>query len=131
MYNLKFKIYWLVCGMIVLLFCSGLMLLPTEWFFVNDGMTSIPFLDKVVHCAVFFSLVIWFSGQLRSLLVIFFFISIYGFLIEGAQHLISYKDSDWMDIFANEVGVLLGIIISSSKISGWSRVFEDRFLIKK
>ncbi len=131
MYNLKFKICWLIFGVIVLIFCSGLMLLPSEWFFTKDDTISIPFLDKMMHSALFFLLVIWFSGQLRSLLVIFFFVSLYGFLIEGAQHLISYRDSDLMDILANVVGALLGIIISRSNTSGWSKRFENKFIIKR
>jgi len=131
MINLRFKTYWLVCGIIIIFCCSGLMLLPSEWFFEKNNIASIPFLDKMVHVTLFFLLVIWFSGQLRSILTIFFFISLYGLLIEGIQHLISYRDSDWMDIFANEVGVLLGIIIATSITSGWSKEFENKFIIKR
>ena len=66
--------------------------------------------DKIKHITAFFTLSLLLNRssstiehRLRNMLALLFF----GFLIEVAQYFIPSRDSDWMDILADFVGILL------------------------
>jgi len=66
--------------------------------------------DKIKHITAFFTLSLLLNRssstikhRLRNMVALLFF----GFLIEVAQYFIPSRDSDWMDILADFVGILL------------------------
>ena len=66
--------------------------------------------DKIKHISAFFTLSLLLNRssstiqhRIRNMLALLFF----GFLIEVTQYFIPSRDSDWMDVFADFVGILL------------------------
>jgi len=66
--------------------------------------------DKIKHISAFFTLSLLLnrssssiSKRLRNMLALLLF----GFFIEVVQYFIPSRDSDWMDILADFVGILL------------------------
>jgi len=66
--------------------------------------------DKIKHITAFFTLSLLLNRsssslekRLRNMVALLFF----GFLIEVAQYFIPSRDSDWMDILADFVGIVL------------------------
>jgi len=66
--------------------------------------------DKIKHITAFFMLSLLLNRssssiekRLRNMIVLIFF----GFLIEVVQYFIPSRDSDWMDVFADVVGIVL------------------------
>ena len=66
--------------------------------------------DKIKHITAFFTLSFLLNRssstlqhRFRNMIALLFF----GFLIEVAQYFIPARDSDWMDILADFVGILL------------------------
>ena len=77
----------------------------------NDHITlNSNYADKIKHISAFFMLSLLLNRssstiehRLRNMLALLFF----GFMIEVAQYFIPSRDSDWMDILADFVGILL------------------------
>ena len=61
------------------------------------------------------------------LLLLFLVITLYGALIEFIQYFLPYRSAELMDIFSNQIGVIVGIIFSMSGLCGWSKKFENYF----
>ena len=77
----------------------------------NDHIfLDIPYADKIKHITAFFILSLLLNRssstiehRLRNMVALLFF----GFLIEVAQYFIPSRESDWMDILADFIGILL------------------------
>ena len=76
---------------------------------------------------IFLLLAIWFSGQYsrRNYWRIAVGLFIFGVLIEISQRMVAYRTSDWMDLLADSVGILLGLAIAVAGVGGWSMRFEQ------
>jgi VanZ family protein len=66
--------------------------------------------DKIKHITAFFTLSLLLNRssstiqhRFRNMIALLFF----GFLIEVAQYFIPSRDSDWMDILADFIGIIL------------------------
>ena len=80
--------------------------------------------DKIIHICIFIFLSCWLSGQFKSNIKLLFVISLYGVLIEFLQRLTPYRSTELLDILANEIGIIIGIIIAMKYLTGWSLIFE-------
>jgi len=77
----------------------------------NDHITlDTDYADKIKHISAFFVLSLLLNRssssiekRIRNMLALLFF----GFMIEVVQYFIPSRDSDWMDIFADFIGILL------------------------
>ena len=125
MFPLNYKLLWKLANLVILILLAGLLLLPPEWLFFNY-IKDLPELlsDKVIHIGVFTLWTCWLSGQFISFLKIFFYTSIFGFLIEVIQYFLSYRSWELLDLLANEIGILIGVIIAIKYTSGWSLLIE-------
>ena len=125
MFPLNYKLLWKLANLVILILLVSLLLLPPEWLFSNY-IKDLPELltDKVIHIGVFILWTCWLSGQFISVFKIFFYTSIFGFLIEVIQYFLPYRSWELLDLLANEIGILIGVIIAIKYTSGWSLLIE-------
>jgi len=125
MFPLNYKLLWKLANLVILILLASLLLLPPEWLFSNY-IKDLPELltDKVIHIGVFILWTCWLSGQFISFFKIFFYTSIFGFLIEVIQYFLPYRSWELLDLLANEIGILIGVIIAIKFTSGWSLLIE-------
>ena len=126
-YHLRYREYWLTSSIFIMFTISSLMLFPSYWFFSGNDHIDSQTIDKIFHAFVYFCLVLWFSGQYKITFTFFLVITLYGALIEFIQYFLPYRSAELMDIFSNQIGVIVGIIISVSGLCGWSKKFENYF----
>ena len=74
---------------------------------------SVNSLDKVLHflCFSYLTLITWLSRILNKELHVYVIVLAYGILIEIAQRYLPYRSFEYLDIFADFVGVIAGLII--------------------
>ena len=125
MFPLNYKLLWKLANLVILILLVSLLLLPPEWLF-SDYIEDLPELltDKVIHIVVFILWTCWLSGQFISFFKIFFYTSIFGFLIEVIQYFLPYRSWELLDLLANEIGIFIGVIIAIKFTSGWSLLIE-------
>ena len=125
MFPLNYKLLWKLANLVILILLVSLLLLPPEWLFSNY-IKDLPELltDKVIHIGVFILWTCWLSGQFISFFKIFFYTSIFGFLIEVIQYFLPYRSWELLDLLANEIGIFIGVIIAIKFTSGWSLLIE-------
>lgn len=125
MFPLNYKLLWKLANLVILILLASLLLLPPEWLFSNY-IKDLPELltDKVIHIGVFILWTCWLSGQFISFFKIFFYTSIFGFLIEVIQYFLPYRSWELLDLLANEIGILIGVIVAIKFTSGWSLLIE-------
>ena len=126
-YYLRYREYWLTSSIFIMFAISSLMLLPSYWFFSGNDHIDSQTIDKIFHAFVYLCLVLWFSGQYKISFTFFLVITLYGVLIEFIQYFLPYRSAELMDIFSNQIGVIVGIIFSMSGLCGWSKKFENYF----
>lgn len=125
MFPLNYKLLWKLANLVILILLASLLLLPPEWlFFIFIKDLPEVLSDKVIHIVVFTLWTCWLSGQFISFFKIFFYTSIFGFLIEVIQYFLSYRSWELLDLLANEIGILIGVIIAIKYTSGWSLLIE-------
>jgi|TARA_B110000438_G_scaffold33918_1_gene33675 VanZ family protein len=124
MYDLKYKLHWNLLSFIIIFILSCLFIIPPDWFFSDDIELPNIVSDKIIHICIFIFLSCWLSGQFKSNIKLLFFISLYGILIEFLQRLTPYRSAELLDILANEIGIIIGIIIAMKYLTGWSLIFE-------
>jgi len=111
----KFK--W---GLLWSLFILFVCLLPGNNLPESSFLADIYF-DKLIHgflyCVLFILVLIGIKGLLKSpFLISFIYCTLYGVLIEVIQHfLIKDRMGEVYDIYANLVGIFIGIIIATFK----------------
>ena len=102
--------------------------LPVFWFFDDKRAALLWFenADKWVHGIGFALLTVWFSGLYarRAYWLIAVGLTGFGLLIEMTQRMISYRTADWMDVGANSVGIVAGLIIALIGLGGWGPRLE-------
>jgi len=83
--------------------------------------------DKGLHALAFAFLAVWFSGQYarQSYWRIGAGLIAFGALIELIQGMVSYRTAEWMDMYADGVGITLGLIIALLGAGGWSLRMEQ------
>jgi VanZ family protein len=69
---------------------------------------------------------VWFSGQYarQSYWRIGVGLIAFGALIELIQSMVSYRTAEWMDMYADGVGITIGLIIALLGAGGWSLRME-------
>ena len=86
--------------------------------------------DKWLHGITFALLAIWFSGQYarRHYVRIGIGLFLFGIIIELCQRMVSYRTAEWMDLFADSVGIAIGLAIAVAGVGGWSWRLEERLV---
>ena len=75
--------------------------------------SSVNSLDKVLHflCFSYLTLIAWLSRILNKDLHVYVIVLAYGILIEIVQRFLPYRSFEYLDIFADFVGIIAGLII--------------------
>ena len=75
--------------------------------------SSVNSLDKALHflCFSYLTLIAWLSRILNKDLHVYVIVLAYGILIEIVQRFLPYRSFEYLDIFADFVGVVAGLII--------------------
>ena len=75
--------------------------------------SSTNFLDKALHflCFTYLTLITWLSRILNKDLHVYVIVLAYGILIEIVQRFLPYRSFEYLDIFADSVGIIAGLII--------------------
>ena len=135
MLPLRFARYWQIASAMLLLFILAGAVIPAVWFLPdNVRFTSwLSSIDKWGHAIAFAFLTVWFAGQYsrqaywRIAVALF----AYGVLIELAQRPLSYRSSEWLDLGADVVGIMIGLVIAIAGAGGWCQPFENWYIARK
>ena len=70
------------------------------------------FIDKLAHIAFFYLSSLWLFLIVRpdQALVIIIFMTVYAFSLELLQMTVAYRTFEWLDLFADVVGIFLSFI---------------------
>lgn len=120
---------WRIAGLTLLLLVLAATLMPAIWFWPQRAQLAAWFVnaDKWLHAITFAVLAIWFSGQYRprSYWRIALGLLAFGALIEAVQRPIAYRSAEGLDIVADGVGILVGLLIAAAGVGGWSMRVEN------
>ena len=125
MLALRYRSRWQLAGIVLLLTALVAALLPDLPFI--DLSRPFRMTDKGLHALAFAFLAVWFSGQYarRSFWRIGVGLIAFGALIELIQGMVSYRNAEWMDMYADGVGITMGLIIALLGAGGWSLRVEQ------
>ena len=127
MRKLRFLRLWLSVGW---LFVGGIIFLslipsPPETLSFQGG-------DKLIHLGIYAGMMLWFGfiylpgGKYMIHGLIFILL---GMLLEGIQGILGYRFFDYLDMLSNVVGVIIGWLLSRTRISfllcNIERIFTD------
>lgn len=107
--------------LLLLAFCSYAFLkdvsgIPSHW------MPN----DKLMHALVFFALMLlWQAGFAGRVLLGMFSLTLYGGLVELAQHHFTNRLGDWWDWLADISGVLLAALLWRWSFQHWWRQWQS------
>lgn len=121
MQELRYTGWWLAGGIaLVLLVVTGT-LAPAA------SLPAAGISDKVEHFAGYFALALWFAGlvhRYRYLLVGSALVALGGLLEIGQAAMNVGRSADWLDMWANTLGVALGLALAYAGLGSWMRTVE-------
>jgi VanZ family protein len=125
---LRYQRRWQFAGAFVLLSVLAGTLIPAFWLWPDVSRVTLINFDKWLHCATFAFLAVWFSGQYsrNRYWGIGIGLLLFGIVIELCQRMVSYRTAELMDLAADTVGIVLGLIIALAGVGGWSLRLEER-----
>ena len=131
MLPLRYARRWQAASIMLLVGVLAATLMPAVWFW-GDRHSFIRWfvdVDKWLHGIAFVGLAIWFSGQYRreSYWRIGIGLILFGVLIEVCQRMVTYRSAEWLDIAADAAGIVVGLLIATAGLGGWSLQFEAWF----
>lgn len=120
---------WRIAGLVLLLAVLAGALIPAAWLWPDRPEISSWFKlnDKWTHLVTFALLALWFSGQYR--VAAYWRIALgllaFGLLIEICQRGVGYRTAEWFDVAADMAGIILGLVIATAGVGGWSLRVES------
>ena len=127
MLELRYPGRWQTAGAVLLLAVLCATVMPDLGWWPDSPRPSVPNTDKIAHFVVFCGLALWFSGQYARQR--FWRIGIgllaYGALIELVQSMLSYRSAEWLDLVADGLGIVVGLVIAMAGVAGWSVRVEN------
>lgn len=120
---------WRLASILLLGFVLLATLSPAVWFLDDRARALLWFhdADKWLHGLTFVMLTLWFTGLYRrgAWWLVAVGLTVFGFLVEGCQMLVSYRTADWIDIAANTAGILTGLAVAVAGLGGWGLRLEN------
>ncbi len=128
MLPLSYPRRWQIAGILLLASVLLLAIIPAIWFWPQDPSKTWSLSDKWLHGITFAVLALWFSGQYarEAYWKLAVGLLAFGALIEMCQRMISYRTAEWNDLFADMLGIGIGILIASIGVGGWSVRIEKQ-----
>jgi len=113
---------WQFASALLLASVLTLAIIPAVWFWPQDPSAIWRLSDKWMHGVTFAVLALWFSGQYarEAYWKLVLGLLAFGALIEMCQRMISYRTAEWNDLFADMLGIIVGILIAMVGMGGWS-----------
>lgn len=114
---------WLVLGWTLVALVVLASLLP------GQSLPSTGANDKFEHTTAYALLTLWFAGIYPRSRYAAIAIGLFalGILIEIGQGMMQVgRQADWRDVFANALGILIGLTISWFWLGGWAQRVEAR-----
>ncbi len=118
---LRYRSWWIAGGVVMALAIVTLSLLPAA------DLPSVQLWDKFEHALAYFALAAWFGGVARPqrYLRVALALVVLGIAVEFAQGAMGVgRTSDLHDVYANVVGIALGLLVALLGVSGWMRGVE-------
>lgn len=126
MKQLKYLKFWLILGWGMVVLVAILSLIPSPQ--VLGPLTTS---DILIHLLAYSTLMLWFgciylSG--RKYLLLGLILILIGVILELLQGMTSYRCFEYKDMIVNGFGVLLGWLLSMTRISSFLIFVEQRIL---
>ena len=128
MLQLRHAGLWRTLSAAILILVLVAMVLPTFWFDNRfEALSWFENVDKWLHGIIFAALAVWFAGLFAKSAWwrIAIGLTVFGFVVEGCQMLVSYRTADWIDIAANTAGIIVGLTVAAAGLGGWGLLVED------
>lgn len=130
MLPLRYAVRWQLASFLMLTTVLAAALMPAFWLWSDKAQALSWFenFDKWLHGITFLVLSIWFSGLYRKgaygklglgLLA-------FGLFIEACQAMVSYRTADWIDVAADAIGIIIGLVVGIAGTGGWCLRVEER-----
>ena len=131
MLPLSYPARWRFAGILILLLVLLFALIPDIWPW-GHGHGRYFVSDKVLHGITFAFLALWYTGQYsrRAYWWLAAGLLAFGVLIEACQSLVAYRTAEWGDVWADSVGIAIGMTVALLLTGGWSLKIE-RWLAKR
>jgi VanZ family protein len=112
--ELRYGNLWQTIGYLIILSIIVLSLIPNP-----EKLTPFSASDKVLHIIAYAVSMFWFGLCFRRdrLYIIGIFLVILGIIIEVVQGQTGYRTMSLYDIFANITGIVIGLLLSFSRLS--------------
>ena len=128
MKQLRFLIFWLIVGWVLVGFVVYFSLVPSP-----PEPITFPGEDKLVHFLTYAVMMLWFGliylpGRAYQNLGIGFIML--GFILELVQGLTNYRSLEYLDMLANASGVSIGWLLARTRISSALAYVEGRLGIR-
>lgn len=126
MKQLKYLKFWLILGWGMVVLVAILSLIPSPQ--VLGPLTTS---DILIHLLAYSTLMLWFgciylSG--RKYLLLGLILILIGVILELLQGMTSYRCFEYKDMLVNGLGVLLGWLLSLTRVSSFLIFVEQRIL---
>jgi hypothetical protein len=118
---LRFGPAWMAAGFAMIAVILYLALIPIA------GLIPANVSDKALHAVAFAGLMIWFCGVVDFRLAprLALCLAAYGLLIELLQGLTATRQADYLDLFADIVGILAGWLLCAAGLRHWCTKLES------
>ena len=126
MKELKYRRIWLILGWGMVFLVAVLSLIPSPQV-LGPMLPS----DIVIHLLAYSSLMLWFGciySTGRRYLVLGLGLILIGIVLEFLQGMTSYRSFEYKDMLVDVFGVLLGWLLSMTRISSLLIFVEQRIM---
>ena len=134
MLSLRYALRWQAASAVLLLLVLASALMPAIWFWPDRVRVEnwLAHLDKWAHLLTFAFLAVWFAGQYRRGAYWRIALGLVGFgiLIEICQRAVGYRSAEWLDLGADVIGIVIGLMIGLAGAGGWSQRLEQRYVTR-
>ena len=127
--ELRYRWLWLIIGYLMIAVVVYLSLTSNP----VDVDTGLPYEDKLFHLLAYFSLTFWFVQLYHIKRHVYFWVVVFiglGVLLEYLQGYDANRYSEFGDMIANTVGVMIAFLLSSTHLRFVLQQFERRIGLK-
>ena len=122
MLPLQHALLWRRLSVMLLILVLIAALSPAFWFDSKvEALSWFQHVDKWLHGLTFVVLSLWFAGLFarRSYIWIAAGLMVFGMVIEACQLTVSHRMGEWLDVGANTLGIITGLLLALAGLGGW------------